>query len=87
MVSAGAVTWTVIVKVPGAEAMPAGTVPFVKLTVRGNVVETVPPQVVVAEPGTTVSTSPGNVSDNSTPVYAELVGLRNVIVRMVIPPA
>ena len=87
MTSAGAVTWTVIVQVPGAEAVPGGTVPFVKRTVRGNIVETVPPQVVKAEPGTTVRTAPGNVSDNSTPVYAELVGLRNVIVRVVIPPA
>lgn len=85
--SAGAVTWIVIVQVPGAEGVPAGTVPFVKLTVRGNIVETVPPQVVVAEPGITVSTVPGNVSDNSTPVYAELVGLRTVILRVVIPPA
>ena len=87
MVSAGAVTWTVIVQVPGAKAAPAGTIPFVNLTVRGNMVETIPPQVVVAEPETTVNTSSGNVSDNSTPVYAELVGLRNVIVRTVIPPA
>lgn len=88
MVPTGAVTWTVIVQVPGAKAAPAGTIPFVKRTVRGNRVETVPPpQVVVAEPGTIVSTAPGNVSDNSTPVYAELVGLRNVIVRMVVPPA
>ena len=87
MASGGAVTWTVIVQVPGAEAVPDGTVPFVKRTVRGKIVETVPPQVVVAEPGTTVRTAPGNISDNSTPVYAELVGLRNVIVRVVTPPA
>lgn len=74
-------------QVPGAEPVPGGMVPLVKLTVRGNVVETVPPQVVVAEPATTVSTVPGSVSDMSTPVYAELVGLRNVMVRVVIPPA
>ena len=81
------VTWTVIVQVPGVEAVPGGTVPFVRLTVLSNIVETVPPQVVAPDPGTTVSTGPGNVSDNSTPVKAELVGLRNVIVRVVTPPA
>lgn len=87
VVFAGAVTWTVIVQVPGAELVPGGTVPLVKLTVRGNVVEAVPPHVVAAEPGITVSMVPGNVSDTFTPVYAELVGLRIVIVRVVIPPA
>lgn len=65
---AGAVTCTVIVHVPGEEGDPAGTLPFVRLTVRGNAVETVPPQVVVADPATTVNTVPGNVSDSSTPV-------------------
>lgn len=76
-----------IVHVPGADGEPAGTLPFVKVTVRGKVVKTVPPQVVAADPGTTVRTSPGNVSDRFTPVYAELVGLRKVIVRVVVPPA
>jgi hypothetical protein len=48
--------------------LPAGIVPPVKLTVRGGVMETVPPQVVVAEPGTIVKTVPGRVSDTFTPV-------------------
>lgn len=76
-----------IVQVPGVDAVPGGTLPLVRLTVRGNVMDTVPPQVVEAEPGTTVSTSPGRVSDSCTPLYAELVGLLNVIVRVVISPA
>lgn len=84
---AGAVILTEIVHVPGAVGEPAGTVPFVRLTVRGNMVDTVPPQVVVADPATTVRTLPGNVSDRFTPVYGELVGLRSVIVRVVVPPA
>ena len=54
--------------------MPGGMVPPVRLTVRGSVVETVPPQLVVAEPGTTVNTVPGKVSETLTPVYGELVG-------------
>ena len=33
-------------------------------TVRGWVIETVPPQVVAADPGTTVSTFPGRVSES-----------------------
>ena len=66
--SAGAVTWTVIVQVPGLVMLPAGIMPPVKVTVRGNVVETVPPQVVAAEPGTTVKTVPGRVSEILTPV-------------------
>ena len=57
-----------MVQVPGAAGDPAGTLPFVRLTVRGKVVATVPPQVVVADPGTTVRTFPGNVSDRFTPV-------------------
>ena len=65
---AGAVTRTLIVHDPGEADDPAGTLPFVKLTVRGNVVEAVPPQVVVAEPDTTLKTVPGKVSDNVTPV-------------------
>lgn len=67
--------------------LPAGIVPPTKLTVRGKVVETVPPQVVVAEPATTVSTVPGNVSETSTPVYGELVGFCSVMIRVVLPPA
>jgi hypothetical protein len=53
---------------------PAGMVPPVNETVRGAVVEAVPPQVVIAEPSTTVKTEPGNVSDTFTPVIAEPVG-------------
>jgi hypothetical protein len=68
LVPASAVTWTEMVQVPGAAGDPAGTLPFVRLTVRGKVVATVPPQVVVADPGTTVRTFPGNVSDRFTPV-------------------
>lgn len=67
---AGAVTWTVIVQLPmgvGGVAL-GGMVPPAKLTVRGGVVETVPPQVVASEPDTTVSTVPGRVSDIFTPV-------------------
>ena len=57
-----------MVQVPGAVGDPAGTLPFVRLTVRGSMVDTVPPQVVVADPGTTVRTLPGRVSDRFTPV-------------------
>lgn len=87
VVLAGAVTCTEMVQVPGESGVPAGILPFVRLTVRGNTVDTVPPQVVVAEPGTTVSTLPGSVSDRLTPVYAEPVGFLSVIVRVVVPPA
>jgi hypothetical protein len=76
-----------MVQTPGVEGVPAETLPSVRVTVLGKVTDTVPPQVVVADPGTTVSTSPGRVSDNCTPVYAESVGLRNVIVRVVLSPA
>ncbi len=64
-----------------------GMVPPVKLTVRGKVVEAVPPQVVVAEPGTIVNTVPGKVSETFTPVYGEPVGFCKVMVRVVVPPA
>ena len=84
---AGAVTCTVIVHIPGALGEPAGTVPFVRLTVRGKTVEAVPPQVVLADPATTVRTVPGTVSDIRIPVYAERVGLLSVIVNVVVPPA
>jgi hypothetical protein len=47
----------VIVQVPGELTLPAGIVPPLSVTVRGSVVETVPPQVVAAEPGTTVNQS------------------------------
>lgn len=67
--------------------LPPGTVPFVSVTVRGKVVETVPPQVVVADPATTVSTLPGRVSEMPTPVKAEVVGFWSVIVSVVISPA
>jgi hypothetical protein len=87
LASCGAVTWKETVQVPGVEGVPAGTLPLARVTVLGKVTDTVPPQVVVADPGTTVSTSPGRVSDNCTPVYAAPVGLRNVIVRVVISPA
>ena len=87
LASAGAVTWTVIVHVPGEAVLPAGTVPPVSVTVRGSAMETLPPQVVEAEPGTKLNTSPGNVSDIPTPVYAELVGFRSVIVNVDVPPA
>ncbi len=60
--SAGVVTWTVIVQVPGVAGAPGGTLPFVSVTVRGGVIVTEPPQVVAADPGTTVNTSPGRVS-------------------------
>ena len=76
-----------MVHVPGVEGDPAGTLPFVRLTVRGREVETVPPQVVVADPSITVNTVPGNVSDSCTPVYAVLVGLLRVIVSVLAPPA
>jgi len=67
--------------------LPAGMVPPVRLTVRGGVMETEPPQVVAAEPGTTVRTVPGKVSVTFTPVYGELVGFCNVMVRVLVPPA
>ena len=57
-----------MVHVPGAVGDPAGTLPLVRLTVRGSMVDTVPPQVVFADPGTTVRTLPGRVSDRFTPV-------------------
>ena len=80
------VTWNVMVQVPGVVILPAGMVPPVRLTVRGGVMETAPPQVVAAEPGTTVRTVPGKVSDTFTPVYGEPVGFCNVIVRVLVPP-
>src|SRR5687767_14661081 len=86
-VPAGAVTWNVIVQVPGVVTVPGGIVPPVRLTVRGGVMETEPPQVVAADPGTTVKTVPGNVSDTFTPVYGELVGFCSVIVRVLVAPA
>jgi len=86
-VPAGAVTWNVIVQVPGVVTLPGGIVPPVRLTVRGGVIETEPPQVVAAEPGTTVKAVPGKVSDTFTPVYGELVGFINVIVRVLVAPA
>lgn len=86
-VPAGAVTCTVIVHVPGVVGVPAGIVPPVKLTVRGCVIETVPPQVVAAEPATMVRIVPGKVSETLTPVYGEFVGLSKVIVSVVVPPA
>lgn len=67
-VPGGTVTCTEIVQVPGVVALPGGMVPPVKLTVRGRVVEDVPPHVVVADPGTTVNTVPGKVSETFTPV-------------------
>ena len=76
-----------MVQEPGLLAVAAGMVPPVRLTVRGGVVEAVPPQVVVAEPGTTVRTVPGNVSDMTTPVYATDDGFSNVMVSVVVPPA
>ena len=57
-----------IVHLPGDVTLPAGMVPPVRLTVRGGVIETVPPHVVAAEPGTTVKTVPGRVSVTFTPV-------------------
>ena len=58
------VTWTVMVQVPGEAGVPGGTLPFVNVTVRGGVIETDPPQVVSADPGTMVKTLPGNVSES-----------------------
>lgn len=84
---AGVVTCTVMVQTPGDADVPGGTFPSVKVTVRGGVIETLPPQVVEAEPATMVNTSPGNSSEISTPVNAELVGFRNVMVRVEVPPA
>jgi hypothetical protein len=49
--------------------------------------ETEPPQVVAADPGTTVKTVPGNVSDTFTPVYGEPVGFCSVIVSVLVVPA
>lgn len=62
--STGAVTWTVIVQVPGGVGGDelAGIVPPVNATVRGWEMDTVPPQVVVADPATGVKTVPGKVS-------------------------
>jgi hypothetical protein len=70
VVVAGAVTRTVIVQLPGGlgGVALAGIVPPVKETVRGNVVDTVPPQVVVADPLTTDRAAPVRVSDMLTPV-------------------
>ena len=64
----GAVTWKVIVHIPGDVTLPAGMVPPVRLTVRGGVMDTDPPHVVAAEPGTTVKTVPDKVSVTFTPV-------------------
>ena len=63
-----AVTRTVIIQVPGVVELPAGMVPPVRVTVRGKVVVTVPPQVVVAEPSTTLREEPDRVSEILTPV-------------------
>ena len=79
-------TWNVIVQVPGFVILPAGMVPPVRLTVLGGVMDTEPPQVVAAEPGTTVKAVPGRVSDTFTPVYGELVGFCKVIVSVLVPP-
>ncbi len=85
----GAVTVTVIVHVP----LLAGIVPPLKLTMFGAVVEAVPPaQVVAAVPFTAVK-GLGNVSERPgdgrgpATVKAVAVGLCNVIVRVVVPPA
>jgi hypothetical protein len=85
--SAGAVTWTVIVQVPGLLGLPAGIVPLVRVNVRGNSVGADPPQVVVAVPGTTVKTVPGSSSVMLTPVYGADVGFSSVMVSVVDPPA
>ena len=61
--------------------------PFSSETVRGGVVDAVPPHVVVAVPGTTVNTEPGNVSEMSAPVYAEPLGFCKVMVSVDVPPA
>ncbi len=53
---------------PGVDGVPAGTLPPFRLTVRGGEIVTLPPQVLEADPGTTVSTFPGRVSDSWTPV-------------------
>ena len=87
LASAGAVTRTLIVQVPGLVGLPAGMVPPVSVTVRGRVVETVPPQVVVADPSSTVNTEPGSVSEMPTPVKAEAVGFRSVMVNVEVSPA
>jgi hypothetical protein len=74
--SAGAVTWTVIVQVPGGVGGDelAGIVPPLRVSVRGCVMDTVPPQVVAADPSTRVRTVPGKVSVTLTLVYADPVG-------------
>ena len=74
--SAGAVTWTVIVQVPGGVGGDelAGIVPPLRVSVRGCVMDTVPPQVVVADPSTRVRTVPGKVSVTLTLVNAVPVG-------------
>lgn len=64
----GTVTCTEIVHVPGVVVVPAGIVPPARPTIRGSVVVMVPPQVVVAEPGTMVNNVPGKVSETFTPV-------------------
>ena len=64
----GAVTWKVIVHVPGDVTLPAEIVPPVRLTVRGGVIDIVPPHVVAAEPGTMIKTVPGKVSVTFKPV-------------------
>jgi len=83
----GAVTCTLIVQVPGLLVLPPGMAPAVSVTVRGKVVAAVPPQVVVADPFTTVSTVPGKVSEMLTPVKAEAVGFCSVTVNTVVSPA
>jgi hypothetical protein len=74
--SAGAVTWTVIVQVPGGVGGDelAGIVPPLRVSVRGCVMDTVPPQVVAADPSTRVRTVPGKISVTLTLVYADPVG-------------
>lgn len=69
---------------------PPASVAPVRLTVRGAVVDAVPPlQVVVAEPSSTVRLTDGNVSETARLVKAVPVGLliRIVNVLVVTPSA
>ena len=71
VVVGGAVTRTLIVQVPGGlgGVALAGMVPPVKVIVRESTdMDTVPPQVVVADPATADREAPGKVSDMLTPV-------------------
>jgi len=80
----GAVTSTDILQVPGVAGLPGGIVPPLKRMVLVGV-ETVPPQELSVT--LTMVSGAGRLSEILTPVYGELVGFCNVMIRVVDPPA